>query len=112
MCEVEERVASAEVNSGVCGYQTRIRADFDETSGEVALVIETQCPNCQKLAEALPVVDGYQVALTPPVRNIVYQAAAAAGLHASCPLPNAILKLVEVACGLALPRDVSIKLNR
>ena len=37
VCEVEERVASAEVNSGVCGYQTRIRADFDETSGEVAL---------------------------------------------------------------------------
>ncbi|MFZ4614693.1 MAG: DUF6951 family protein, partial [Rectinemataceae bacterium] len=26
-------------------------------------------------------------------------------LHAACPLPSAMVKVVEIACGLALPRE-------
>lgn len=32
--------------------------------------------------------------------------------HAACPVPSAIIKGVEVACGLALPKDVEIKIAK
>lgn len=105
-------MAVAEVHAGVCGFVSRVTAEFDERTGRVSLQIDTECPNCKKLTEALQSVDGYEVALTAPIRNPVYHAAATAGLHAACPLPCGILKAVEVACGLTLPRDVSIRISR
>ncbi len=40
--------------------------------------------------------------------NPVYQAAAKAGCHASCPVPVAILKAAEVALDVALAMPVAI----
>ncbi len=32
--------------------------------------------------------------------------------HAACPVPSALIKAVEVAAGLALPGDVSMKITK
>jgi hypothetical protein len=32
--------------------------------------------------------------------------------HAACPVPSGIVKAVEVASGLALPKDASIKVRQ
>jgi hypothetical protein len=45
----------------------------------------------------------------PVNRNPVFVSAQRAGCHPSCPIPVAILKAVEVAMGMALPRDAVIK---
>jgi hypothetical protein len=45
----------------------------------------------------------------PVTRNPVFLSAQKAGCHPSCPIPVAILKAVEVAMDMALPRDAVIK---
>ena len=65
-----------------------------------------------RLAAELPEVDGYQAAMTAAPQNPVYLAAGQARLHAACPVPCGVIKAIEVACSLALPKDVSIKLSR
>jgi hypothetical protein len=44
----------------------------------------------------------------PVSRNPVYRAAEKSGCHSSCVIPAAVLKAVEVAMGMALPREVLI----
>ena len=41
-------------------------------------------------------------------RNPVYLTAEKSGCHTSCVIPAAVLKAVEVAMGMALPREVRI----
>jgi hypothetical protein len=45
----------------------------------------------------------------PMPRNPAYIAAEKSGCHPSCAVPTAILKAVEVALGVALPKEVRIK---
>ena len=42
----------------------------------------------------------------PLTKNPVYQAAQASGCHASCAIPCAVIKAVEVAMGMAVARQV------
>jgi len=101
----------AVVQPGVCRLETRIRAE--ERDLAVTLFIDSDCPKVKALAERLkdplPVLS---ILSTPLNETLVYQAAAAAALHASCVVPAALLKAVEVAAGLALPKDVHIILTR
>jgi hypothetical protein len=41
----------------------------------------------------------------------VYRAAQQYCRHPACPVPCAVLKAIEAACGLALPRDVEIRIE-
>jgi hypothetical protein len=45
----------------------------------------------------------------PLTRNPVYIAAEKSGCHPSCAIPAAVIKAVEVALGMALPKEVRIK---
>jgi hypothetical protein len=47
----------------------------------------------------------------PISRNPVYMAAEKSGCHASCVIPAAVLKAVEVAMQMAVARDVQIKVD-
>jgi hypothetical protein len=42
----------------------------------------------------------------------VLQAAYAHCAHAACPVPAGLVKAIEVAAGLALPADVSMRLSK
>jgi hypothetical protein len=48
-------------------------------------------------------------ALKSHVHSEVYKCASKCHLHASCPVPMAILKAIEVEAGLALPRPVLVQ---
>jgi hypothetical protein len=43
---------------------------------------------------------------------LTYQLAAKYLTHSACPVPAGILKAVEVAAGLALPKDAAIKVSK
>jgi hypothetical protein len=105
-------MATADVSPGICGFRTQIEATYDETSGEATITISGECEPGRRLAAELTTVAGYEAAFKPAVENPVYQAAARARLHASCPVPMAIVKAIEIACGTALPRDVEVRLAR
>jgi hypothetical protein len=99
------------VDAGVCGHAATIRAA--KTAGyTVWLEIETDCPHVQKIAVEPIEVDALrQIGLRgglPPLLESAYSCCA----HAACPVPSALIKAVEVAAGLALPDDVTMKIDR
>ena len=74
--------------------------------------VRSECKAIQRLASELAHVD--------PLREFTHWGegplplamAARYCSHAACPVPVGIIKAVEVAAGLALPADVSIKLEK
>ncbi|KPU44523.1 hypothetical protein OXPF_16060 [Oxobacter pfennigii] len=99
------------VNPGVCGLTTEIKADSkDHQNSDVT--IETACPFIKKIGEELKSVDGYKEIFAKYGDSTVYELAAKHCKHASCPVPSGILKAIEAACGLALPRDVEMKITK
>jgi hypothetical protein len=99
------------VEAGVCGRKALIQADSKDMQ-TVDLHIESDCPDITKAAEALNNVDGMQEVFGKIGDTSVYQEIRKHCKHAACPVPAAIVKSVEAAAGLALPKDVSIKMEK
>jgi hypothetical protein len=98
------------VNPGVCGFITEIVVTSED--GQMAeLDIRTECPNLKPFAEALKSVDAYTECFGKICDSSIYRAAQQYCKHPACPVPCAVLKAVEAACGLALPRDVTIRIE-
>ncbi len=98
------------VNPGVCGFSTEITAQSED--GQTAkLDIRTACPNLQAFSAKLKSVDGFAECFGKLCDSAVYQAAQQYCKHPACPVPCATIKAVEAACGLALPRDVEIRIE-
>lgn len=101
-------MAIAFIEAGICGFTTRVSAT-QKDGFQVSITIESDCPSVQAFATRLTTVD--------PIREISYRgdgpqilAAARETLpHPACPVPSAVIKCVEVATGLALPKDAGIK---
>jgi hypothetical protein len=70
-------------------------------------ITESDCKQIQRLAKRLGKISMPQL-FTPVSRNPVYLAAEKSGCHTSCVIPAAVLKAVEAAMGMALPREVRI----
>lgn len=94
------------VESGVCNFRTEIKAEaWDFT--HCHLEIETNCPNIKKIASRL---DGD----LNPFDEISFKKSHLHSLfveyspHAACPVLSGMVKAIEVAAGLALPKDAHI----
>jgi len=74
------------------------------------LRVESDCPHVCRLAEALPAL-GRMDALAPIPRNPVYREAGRCLKHAACPVPAAILKALEVAAGLNVAKEATIRFD-
>jgi len=102
-------VSTAVVEPGACGLRTTVRVERDPGGDgkTYRLTVETACEHVRRLAEALPTL-GRMDALVPIRDNPVYAAAGTRLKHAACPVPSAILKALEVAAGLNVPKDATI----
>ena len=100
------------VMSGICGMITEIRATSEDTTGMVNLEINTRCESIQKLAGDLKAVNPIEEISFSGKGPKTLRMAAKHCKHAACPVPSGIVKAVEVASGLALPKDVSIKVTQ
>ena len=101
---------SAVIKSGVCGFTVRATAHCDDGT-HVALQIDSDCPNQQKVAAELHEVDAFRELFADKRDGVVWSTCARHSPHISCPVPVGLLKLVEVAAGLALPQTVSIEIR-
>jgi hypothetical protein len=97
-----------EVESGICGFATIIRAQSPDGMS-VAVEYETTCPHAAKARAELATVDPMIELFRKPHETTVYQALARHLPHAACPLYAGFLKAIEAAAGLALPKDVSMR---
>ncbi len=104
-------MAKVHVNPGVCGLETTIIAISDDEQN-VVLTVETACPYIQAMSAEIPEVDGYQEAFGKFGDGEIYKAANLHCKHPACPVPSGFIKAVEVACGLALPRNVVMTIDK
>jgi hypothetical protein len=103
-------MAKAEIVPGNCGFKTTVEAAMDGKDCKVTIVSE--CSVIQKLAQELTQVNPYQEISFRRSTPTILQMGARYCTHAACPVPVGIIKAVEVAAGLALPTDVTIKLSK
>jgi hypothetical protein len=104
-------VASVQVMPGVCGLETHIISSADDMF-RVTIQITSQCAHIQQMAEQLGELSAMEELRRPIHETTPYQLAGRCGAHVACPVPSAILKALEVAAGLALPRDVHILISQ
>ncbi|MBI4975908.1 MAG: hypothetical protein HZC28_00405 [Spirochaetes bacterium] len=99
------------VDPGICGLPSVIHAESSDMQ-TVHVTIDSECPSIKALEAELSAVEGYGVTFAKFSASAVYQAADKHFKHAACPVPAAIVKAVEVACNLALPKDVTFTITR
>ena len=99
------------VQPGICGLPTEIHGD-SEDGQNVTLSFVSSCPAIEAMGESLKTVDGYAASFAKFSESPIYQAAEKNFKHAACPVPMAVVKTVEAVCGLALPKDVEVSIER
>jgi hypothetical protein len=109
---METKMTEVEVFAGICGFKTIIRVE-DLKKYKATCAIETACPNHRKVAKVLETATVNAMdELFRKGKSQVMQACQGVIPHASCPVPAAILKTLEVGVGLALPADATITFTR
>ena len=102
-------MTTVDIAPGICGFVTHIECTADDMF-IAHLDIESQCAHIKQMAEMLKEVSAFDEIRKPITETATYQAAASAKCHAACPVPCAVIKALEVAAGLALPKDVQISI--
>ena len=98
------------VNPGICGFPTVIKLN-GKNRHTVEVLMQTECPNLQPMSEELKEVDAFKECFAKVGESPVFQLARRHCKHAACPVPTAILKGVEAAAKLALPKNVEIEIR-
>lgn len=103
-------MAKAEIFSGICGFTTHVEATSDGSL--VNLSIESECKAINTLAGELAQVEPFKEISAKRNLPKTLEMGIKHCTHAACPVPVGIIKAVEIEAGLALPKDVSIKLSK
>lgn len=103
--------SKVEIDAGVCGFRTCVRA-ASEDGQFMTFTITSDCEKIRGLAEALKArgsVDAYQE-ISPQGSSVILAVARQClkGCCAGCAVPVGIFKSMQVAAGLALPKDVNL----
>lgn len=100
----------ADVYAGVCGHSAVIEVTRVDDR-HVQVVIHSECEQITAMNPDLVNLQwkgrGHEV-FKRMTESAVYQSAAKHIRHTACPIPSAILKAIEIECGVALPKDVRI----
>ncbi len=107
--------ALVRVDAGACGFQALGRA-VSVDDQHVTFELESECPQLRKLAQVLrhaTPFDAYREVAT----NLRSQLMSVCmeilpGCCAGCAVPMALFKAMQVSAGLALPRDVVIRIEK
>jgi hypothetical protein len=103
------------VDAGICGFQTRIHADSDDMQN-VTFRIASACEKARTFGETLIAkgpVDGY-AELGAGADGVVLATARESlkGCCAACAVPIGTFKAMQVAAGVALPKDIFIGMKQ
>ena len=106
--------ALAEIDGGICGFQTRINAESADAQN-VTFSLMSTCEKVREFGDALAakgLVDSY-AELGAGADGVVLSAARAVlkGCCAACAVPVGAFKVMQVAAGVALPKDVTLRMS-
>jgi len=113
--EQEATKAVVDVDAGICGFKTTAVVTSEDNQ-HVAFVVDSDCDKIRRLGAALKdkgVIDAYQE-ISPVAESVLMQTVRSVliGCCAGCAVPAGLFKAMQVAAGVALPRDISIKLTK
>ena len=106
--------ARVTVEGGICGFETQVEADGDD-SANVTFRIESQCAKVKAFGEALALkgpVDSYSE-IGDGAEGVVLTTSRSVmkGCCAGCVVHAAAFKAMQVAGGLALPKDIVLRIT-
>lgn len=104
-------MSQVKVKPGICGFDTTIEIKSEDMQN-ATIEGTTQCPSILKLMEELKEVDGFSECFGKFGDSKTFELAKKHCQHPSCPIPSAILKGIEVECGLALPQTVEMEITK
>ena len=97
------------IDAGVCGFMTQVNATpVDEDQQEVSLEITSTCPHVENAAGDFPRIDAYQEIFCKLHETTSYRILSEHLPHVACPVFTGVLKAIEEAAHLALPRAACI----
>ena len=109
-------MARTQTYSGICGFVTTVVAKSEDQQ-HVTLAVESTCPDVMRISKQLNArrFDAFQEIGPCKQPGSLYETKIM-GIcgnlpHVACPVPSGICKAIEVATGLALPRDAHIKVS-
>ncbi|MFQ5975791.1 MAG: hypothetical protein ACE5J5_05720 [Candidatus Hydrothermarchaeales archaeon] len=99
------------VDAGICGFTAIIKAK-KKGKNKVRVKIFCPCEMIKNLDKDLNEIEISSDAFLKMCDSVIYRLASKHIKHTACPIPTAILKAVEVEMGLALPKDVTMKIAK
>lgn len=105
MCRRRNPSVVVSTDPGICGFSCTVTARQCDKRMVTVAIGGCECKQIQRLAALLTHMS-LKALFTPLTRNSAYIAAEKAGCHSSCVVPAAVIKAVEVAFGMALPKAV------
>lgn len=96
-----------DTDPGICGFPCTIKACKTDARTVAVEISGSECKQIKRLERQFTEMSLNELFL-PLTRNPIYQAAEKSGCHPSCAIPCAVLKAVEAAMGMALPKEVRI----
>ena len=99
------------VKAGICGFVSEIKVETEDM--EISkIAIDTDCAYIKGMEKELQDIDGVVEIFEKFNTSKVYEVASRHCKHLACPVPCGIIKGIEAACGLALPKDVEMKIQK
>lgn len=107
--------AIVKVDAGICGFQATVCVTGDDEQ-QVVFDVDSGCEKIRILGELLKAkgpIDAYGE-ISSASEGVLMQTARsmAKGCCAGCVVPTALFKGMQVAAGLALPKDIHIGVTR
>ena len=107
--------STVEIDAGICGFKTTA-AVASPDGQNVSFEVQSDCEKIRTLGEQLKgkgAIDAYQE-ISPAKESVLMQTVRTTlkGCCAGCAVPAGLFKAMQVAAGLALPKDITIKLTK
>ncbi|MFA6175494.1 MAG: hypothetical protein WC765_02820 [Phycisphaerae bacterium] len=107
--------AKTTIDAGICGFPTKVNAESNDGQN-VEFKITSACEKIRAYAENLEkvgAIDAYQE-ISPENNSQILEIAHTTlkGCCSGCVVPIGVFKTMQVACGLALPKDIEIKISK
>jgi hypothetical protein len=104
-------MTEVDLDPGICGMRSIIQC-HSEDGRNVELTVDTNCKALSAAVEQVSTIDAYEAVFSSQGVSPVHTAVQSHCTHAACPAASAILKGIEVECGLALAKDFGATIRK
>lgn len=103
--------ARVKVAAGACGFTSVVRATRVGKK-HVNVKIISACKTIRKMNEDLELLDWTDKLFCNISDSVVYRSANKRQIHADCPVPSAIIKVIQVELEGIVPADVTMHFEK